>query len=231
MMVIESVPAACGEIANQILTKVLERISLNGNMNRALFSCAAGLYLLGSVLLPCAAAQAPHNYEKGTVTETVSGKSKGYDLKAPNGVYQISHCGDLQSGQSVDFRADEDNVYILRDGGKEYRCSIKATIGNANETPHAYQHGTISGWGNVYRYWTDPRPAIPSRERYFTLRGPDAAYHILNCGSFAIGQSVDYRVDGEKAYIDLKNGQESQCEIDSVEMIGNGGEAAPPAKP
>jgi hypothetical protein len=204
-------------------------------MNRAPIPCTTVLALLGTVLTPCVA-QAPHNYEKGAITETVDGKSKGYDLKAPNGVYQISHCGDLHSGQSVDFRVDDGNVYIRRDDGKEYRCSIKATIGTTNGTPHAYQHGTIAGWGNVYRYyWTDPRPSIPSRERYFTLKGPDAAYHILNCGSFVIGQIVDYRVDGEKAYIDLKNGQESQCEIDSVDMIGPNGEAStsssPPAKP
>ena len=42
-------------------------------------------------------------YQKGTIT--ISGASpKSYDLKGSDKAYQISHCGDFQTGQEVDYR-------------------------------------------------------------------------------------------------------------------------------
>ena len=87
-------------------------------------------------------------YQKGTIT--FSGASpKSYDLKGTDKAYQINHCGEFQNGQGVDYRVKENKVYISHEGGKEYKCSIEATMDHwsgIEPPPITFLKGTIEGF-------------------------------------------------------------------------------------
>lgn len=85
-------------------------------------------------------------YQKGTITgwdtridvrsagngRTVRRRTKVYELKATDLVYEIDDCGAFQAGQftagqAVEYRVDEADkrIYIRRDNGKEYKCKME----------------------------------------------------------------------------------------------------------
>jgi hypothetical protein len=94
-------------------------------------------------------AAATPKYQPGTITgwstrlETISGSSTGlvmnskrrtkiYELKGADMVYQIANCGSFQAGQftpgqAVEYRVDvtEKRIYIRRDNDKEYSCIME----------------------------------------------------------------------------------------------------------
>jgi hypothetical protein len=71
----------------------------------------------------------------GTPSNSVSSwtrKAKVYELQGPNLIYQIDYCGAFQAGkftpgQVVDFRVDQERLYILHDKDKEYSCQLEGT--------------------------------------------------------------------------------------------------------
>lgn len=88
---------------------------------------------------------------------------------------------------------------------------LAATIAAADQTPHTYQKGTITGWdirvdsstsgGGDSQVLTTKR-----RAKVYELKGSGLVYKVDSCGAFQagkfnIGQAVDYRVDGERLYI------------------------------
>lgn len=84
-------------------------------------------------------------YQKGTITGYESRldtwgmssnanrrREKVYELTGTDLVYQVGYCGAFQAGkftpgQSVEYRVDNDRMYILHDGDKEYKCKIEGT--------------------------------------------------------------------------------------------------------
>ncbi len=126
---------------------------------------------INSVSVPSTPAQVI-TYQKGTITgwstridSNVAGggnnsavwthkrRTRIYELKANNLIYEIDDCGSFQAGQFtpgqvVDFRVDESNkrdrrLYIRREDAQEYKCRMEgvravdgATPSAANSTPH-----------------------------------------------------------------------------------------------
>jgi hypothetical protein len=72
-------------------------------------------------------------------------KVKVYELKGSGLVYKVDYCGAFQAGQfdigqTVDYRVDDDRLYIRRADDKEYKCKIEGTRaadGAKPETPSA----------------------------------------------------------------------------------------------
>lgn len=184
-----------------------------------------------------AAADDTSAYQKGTIS--ISGASpKSYDLRATPKSYQISHCGDFQSGQEVDFRVKEDRVYIRNQGGKEYKCSIEATMehwSGVEPPPITFVKGTIEGFetrrdtsvvgggggagGSSFPVSTRIRIA-----KVYRLRGPDLIYKVDYCGAFqagqfAPGQVVEYRAAGNRLYIRHDNDKEYSCQVEGTEEL------------
>ncbi len=106
----------------------------------------------------------PPTYQQGTITgwsnqvyqksyardsASLMGHKKFYDLKGAALVYQIagidhpwrgavSACGPFETGQAVDYRIEDNKIYIRRENGKEQKCDIaseKAIEGAKPDAP------------------------------------------------------------------------------------------------
>lgn len=194
------------------------------------------------------AAETTPTYQKGTIT--ISGASpKSYDLKGTDKAYQISHCGEFQNGQGVDYRIKENKVYISHEGGKEYKCSIEATMDHwsgIEPPPITFLKGTIegfetrkdtmiSGGGGVYTGASPLGPTIRIA-RVYRLRGPDLIYKIDYCGAFQAGQFspgqvVEYRVVGNHLNIRHDKDKEYSCQIEGTQNLEGDVSAAKGAQP
>jgi hypothetical protein len=171
----------------------------------------------------------PPTYQKGTIS-SISSNHASCELEGTGIHKQISNCGEFQSGQTVDYRVKGDNVYIRRENGKEYKCSIEGTIVSSapvNVRP-TYQQGTIKGWEKG----TDIGPLgerYPRDKTVYELKGSDMVYLIDYCGSFQagkfnLGQVVNYRVDETdkddmRLYISHDNGEEYKCKIEGQKSL------------
>jgi hypothetical protein len=192
-------------------------------------------------VIACAGDNSVSGYQKGTLAKHFSSAHKSYDLKDGDKGYQISNCGDFQDGQTVDYRVKEDKVYIRRDDGKEFKCSIEAELTgspDASSAPAAplYQKGTIEGF--EVRYLTSEGSLTGVRKvKAYELRGPDALYEVAFCGSFeagqfTAGQVVEYHAGGDRLNILHDNDKVWSCQIVSkvkLEDAKPSGEAAQPA--
>jgi hypothetical protein len=91
------------------------------------------------------------SYRKGTITQNFSPTHKSYELRTGDEGYQINFCGEFQSGQIVDYRVNDDKLYIRREDGKEYKCTIEATLtpsvgSSPAKAAPTYEKGTIEGF-------------------------------------------------------------------------------------
>jgi len=182
----------------------------------------AVLFILLVTTIAVAGDSTPPGYQKGTITQEFSPEHKSYDLKSGDNGYRISHCGDFQNGQVVEYRVKDKNVYIRREDGKEYKCAIEATLtvdpnAVADAATPASQKGTIEGY--EIRYLTSEGGLGGVRKvKAYDLRGPDSVYEIAFCGSFeagqfTAGQVVEYRVGGDRLYILHDNNKEWSCQV------------------
>lgn len=206
--------------------------------------------LLSVILLRVGVAAADNtpNYQKGTIT--ISGVNpKSYDLKGADKGYQISHCGDFQNGQDVDYRVKEDKVYISHPGGKEYKCSIEATMehwSGVEPPPITFVKGTIEGFdtrrdtsvsgGGTVGNSSFPASSHTRIVKVYRLRGTDLTYKIDYCGmfqagQFTAGQEVEYRLAGNRLYIRHDNDKEYDCQVEGTERPESARSAAKPAQP
>ena len=199
---------------------------------RTIGSTALFIFLMTSTV--AAADKTPPTYQKGTILNVYSNHAS-CELEGVGIHKLIGNCGDFQSGQPVDYRVSGDKVYIRRDGGKEYKCSIQATIESNAADKITYQQGTIKGWekGTDFISWVGPRgETIPRDKTVYELTGPRTLYLIDYCGSFqagkfSLGQTVNYRVDetdkdNRRLYISHDNGKEYNCKIEGQKMLERG---------
>jgi hypothetical protein len=191
-------------------------------------------------------------YEKGTITQSFSGPHKYYELKGSAGsFYEINHCADFQPGQTVDYRLEDPKIYIRREGGKDYKCTIEARGGNSTDNTAAatpvYQQGTIMGYdirrdtsvfggGGGNGTPGSPVQTMTRRAKVYELKGASLIYKVDYCGSFqagqfGVGQTVDYRVDGERLYIRHDEGKEYSCKIEGTRAVEGAKPDAPATKP
>ena len=96
-----------------------------------------------------------------------------------------------------------------------------ATIAvGADKTPRTYQPGTITGWSTQHysRAFSNGGTVMsaPGHKKFYELKGAGIVYQIDDCGSFAAGQAVDYRVDKKRIYIRRENGKEHKCRIEGA---------------
>jgi hypothetical protein len=190
---------------------------------KASFTLRATLCILLLNIIAIASDTTAPGYQKGTITQQFSSNHKSYVLKNGDSGYQINNCGDFQNAQVVDYRVKEDKLYIRRDDGKEYKCSVEATLsGNSDAssvpTPPTFQNGTIEGY--EIRYLTSEGGLGSVRKvKVYELRGPNATYEIAFCGSFeagdfTAGQVVEYSGgDGGRLSIRHDNNKEWSCQV------------------
>jgi len=191
-------------------------------------------------------------YQQGTITQSSSGSHKYYELKGPAAsYYEINRCGDFQTGQAVDYRVEDTKIYIRREGGKDYKCTIEARGGTSTDNAAAapvYQQGTIMGYdirrdtsifgggGGGNGAPASPVQTMTRRAKVYELRGAGLVYKVDYCGAFqagkfGVGQTVDYRVDGERLYIRRDEGKEYSCKIEGTRTAESAKPDAPATKP
>jgi hypothetical protein len=190
-------------------------------------------------------------YQQGTITQNFSGPHKYYELKGlAASYYQINRCGDFQTGQSVDYRVEDTKIYIRREGGKDYKCTIEARGGIRpdNAAAPVYQQGTIMGYdtrrdtsifgggGGGNGAPASPVQTMTRRAKVYELKGAGLVYKVDYCGAFqagkfGVGQTVDYRVDGERLYIRHDEGKEYSCKIEGTRAAESANPDAPATKP
>lgn len=103
------------------------------------------VFALALGTLAAASDKPAHTYQKGTITgyENVlhdkNRRTRVYELKGTDHVYQVDLCGAFQAGkfepgQTVDYRVDGGRLYIVHDSDKEYSCKIEGekTLESAN---------------------------------------------------------------------------------------------------
>lgn len=104
------------------------------------------LFVLLTATIAAGDDKTPHSYQKGTITgwdtridirrgnngQRIPRRTRVYELKTPDLVYEIDDCGAFQAGQFtagqvVDYRVEaaDKRVYLLRENGKEYRCKME----------------------------------------------------------------------------------------------------------
>ena len=90
----------------------------------------------------------------------------------------------------------------------------------SDKIPHVYQQGTITGWTTQHysrAYSIGGRvSSAPGHKKFYELKGIGMKYQLDDCGSFTAGQAVNYRVEGNKLYIQKENGKEHKCRIEGV---------------
>lgn len=201
----------------------------------SVFRLTISILIFATSLL--AADNMPSSYRKGTITMS-SDSAKSYDLAGSGEAYRINRCGDFQSGQQVDYRVQQDKVYISHEGSKEYKCSIEATMGPDTDPaakPITYLKGKILGYEAVYRISKGSTGAV-RRANVYSLRGADLIYQIDFCGSFqagqfTAGQEVEYRIDGGRLYILRDNKKEFNCQIEGTQKLDVDEAAADASQP
>jgi hypothetical protein len=201
-----------------------------------------------------AAAGEQPSYQQGTITQNFSGPHKHYELKGPAAsFYEINRCGDFQTGQTVDYRVEDTKIYIRREGGKDYKCTIEATGGMSTDNAAVaaapvYQQGTITGYdirrdtsvfgggGGGNGTPASPVQTMTRRAKVYELKGASLVYKVDYCGAFqagkfGVGQTVDYRVDGERLYIRHEEGKEYSCKIEGTRAAESAKPDTPATKP
>lgn len=145
------------------LTSCSCEASVNRHM-RSLTILRAALLLLLITAIATGKDKTPPTYQQGTITgwstqvyqksyardsASLMGHKKFYDLKGGGLVYQIagidhpwrgavSACGPFDTGQAVDYRIEDNKIYIRRENGKEQKCDVaseKATEGAKPDAP------------------------------------------------------------------------------------------------
>jgi hypothetical protein len=92
----------------------------------------------------------------------------------------------------------------------------------ADKPLHTYQPGTIAGWDTQHyarAFSIGGRvSSAPGHKKFYELKGVGMTYQLDDCGSFAAGQAVEYRVEGKKVYIRNENGKEHKCSIEGARV-------------
>lgn len=190
---------------------------------------ATRLIVLLFVVTPLFASKTPA-YQHGMIAKNPDGNC---DVKGTDRAYRIGHC-DFQDGQTVDYRANDEKVYIHRDDGKERKYSIQAKISATPEKqPVTYLKGVVLGYetrrdthvfgGGGTNGSSSPVSTWTRHAKVYELRGVDMIYRVDFCGAFQTGkftpgQTVDYRVENDRLYILHDVDKEYSCQIEGRRM-------------
>ncbi|MGP0021200.1 MAG: hypothetical protein ACLPHP_21700 [Candidatus Sulfotelmatobacter sp.] len=78
----------------------------------------------------------------GAPVSSSTRNAKVYQLKAGNLLYKMDYCGAFQAGQfqvgqTVDFRVDDERLYVRHDGDKEFNCKLEGVSAIEDPKPNA----------------------------------------------------------------------------------------------
>lgn len=195
----------------------------------------AALFIL--LMATIAVANDKPAYQQGTITKSDPSPHKSYDLKGTDALYHIKNCGDFQTGQAVDYRVEEFTLYIRREGGKEYKCTVGSIDSVAKAPPpRTYQQGMIMGYdirrdskvfgGGGGGNGTPGMPVSTATRnaKVYQLKCGNLLYKMDYCGAFQagqfqVGQAVDFRIDEERLYIRHDGDKEFSCKLEGVSAI------------
>jgi len=183
--------------------------------------------LLGLTTAAYCADKTANTYQKGSIAIIPSSKNATCKLQTQEGAYQISKCQDLHDGEAVEYRVQEQTVFIRTSDAKELKRRIEATElkSDPNYKPIVWLKGTIQGYSvqkefSAYHGAQSGFSAVFGKKvKVYELHGAEADYLIDHCGSFqagtfAPGQEVEYRLDGERLNIRHDGNQEYACQIE-----------------
>ena len=214
----------------------LESRKGDSSMNPLTMSRTA-FFILLMAAIAAGADETPPTYQQATII-SISSNRTSCELQGIGMHKLISNCGDFRTGQSVDYRVKGDKVYIRRENGKEYKCSIIGTIARSSPT---YLQGTIKGWDRrTDIIWVGPNgQTFPRDKTVYELQGVNQVYLIDYCGAFqagkfSLGQVVNYRVDEAdkddmRLYIRRDDGKEYNCKIEGKRTLEGAKTDAPSA--
>ena len=97
--------------------------------------------------------------------------------------------------------------------------TLNVPIANSQDKTSTYQKGTITASDTELKDFSSIQGnADKHHVKVYELKGADQTYKISDCGAFqsgkfTAGQTVDYRVDGDRLYIRREDGKETKCSI------------------
>lgn len=209
----------------------------------------AALFILLTATIAVGTDKPAPTYQQGTITKSDPSAHKSYDLKGTDTLYRIKDCGDFQTGQAVDYRVEEFTLYIRREGGKEYKCTV-GSIDSVAKAPapvsRTYQQGMIMGYdirrdsrvfgGGGGGNGTPGAPVSTATRnaKVYQLKCGNLLYKMDYCGAFQagqfqVGQVVDFRIDDERLYIRHDVDKEFNCKLEGVSVIEDSKPNAAPA--
>jgi len=199
----------------------------------------AALFILLTATVAVGTDKPAPTYQQGSITKIDPGPHKSFDLQGTDALYRIKNCGDFQAGQAVDYRVrvEEFTLYIRREGGKEYKCTVESINSVAKApAPRTYQQGMIMGYdirrdskvfgGGGGGNGTPGTPVSTSTRnaKVYQLKCGNLLYKMDYCGAFQagqfqVGQAVDFRIDNERLYIRHDGDKEFSCKLEGVSAI------------
>jgi hypothetical protein len=115
---------------------------------------------------------------------------------------------------------------------------LLATIAaGADKAPPAYKKATITGWDTrIETYNSGNGQSTRRRVKVFELKDDKMIYQIDKCGAFqagqfVAGQTVDYRLEGDRIYIHREDGKEYKCKMDGIRVAEDAKPQAPSTNP
>jgi hypothetical protein len=93
--------------------------------------------------------------------------------------------------------------------------------------PVSYKKGTVEGYDSRKDYYGNSNGTVSYRKaKVYELHGTDMIYKVDYCGmfqagQFSAGQSLDYRVDGDRLYILHDSIKEYSCKIEGTRLPEN----------
>lgn len=184
------------------------------------------------VLLSAVAfAETNPGYQEGTVTKQ-TGVATWYELSGADRSVWVKPCGDLKTGQAIEFRTVGDKAYIRRPDGGDSTCSItmRSVPTDTIDAPPTYQKGTILAYTTRRDTNTSGggHDSVSTWTRYakvYELRGPDLIYQVDYCGAFQAGQFspgqlVEFRVNDKEGRLYIRHDvkKEYSCQLEGKRL-------------
>ena len=172
-----------------------------------------------------AAAQNPQQYQEGTVQPA---GEHSYELTGGGLQVWMTHCGEFQPGETVQYRIEGRSIRVRDAGGNEQDCTMTEAQGSPTSAATNYETGEILG----YKVRRDIVEKSVRRAKVYQLRGEKFIYLIdycgrLQAGKFMPGQVVRFRAfpDGDRLDVLHGGNQTYSCQLEGMSLIEPDGAA------
>lgn len=173
-----------------------------------------------------ALAQNAQQYQEGTVQPA---GENSYELTGGGLQVWMSHCGDFQPGETVQYRIQGRSIHVRDAGGNEQDCTMTEAQGAPTPAAANYETGEILGY-KVRHYPVDKSEQLV---KMYRLKGEKFIYLIdycgkrLQAGKFTPGQVVRFRAFPDRDRLDVLHGgnQTYSCRLEGMSLIEPDGAA------